>query len=362
MSTSTVLVTGASGYLGGRVVHQLLKSSDDTKLLLAVRSGAARDALAGALTPYERRLCFLDADLESAEPFAAITDAELATVTHIVHAAAVTRFNVERDLAQRINVDGTAHVMALARRCPRLEMLGYVSTLYATGLRDGDVTEQLYDEEPGFANAYEWSKWSAEQLVPTADLPWQILRVATVVADDSAGTVTQLNAFHETLKLCFYGLLSLLPGHASTPLYLVTGEFVAQAVTRLVTTAGASGVFHVTHDRAAAPTLSEVLDIVFAHFDGVDDFRRKRILRPLLADRTSFDLLVDGVSPVAGSLVTQALTNVAPFAHQLYVDKAVDTARLKAAIDVFPTTGVHELVGATTKTLVETRWGRRAAG
>ena len=41
-----------------------------------------------------------------------------------VHSAAVTRFNVHPDLALRVNVEGTAKVIALARRCGGLSSFG----------------------------------------------------------------------------------------------------------------------------------------------------------------------------------------------------------------------------------------------
>ncbi|HVE99467.1 MAG TPA: SDR family oxidoreductase [Mycobacteriales bacterium] len=359
MSAPCVLITGATGYLGGRVAAQLLATSDAT-LLLAVRSADARAQLTQALGAPASRVDFLELDLAAPEAAARVGDDVLARVTHVLHAAAVTRFNVERDVARRVNVEGTEQVVALARRCPRLESFGYASTLYSTGLRSGRLDEQLYDDA-GFANHYEWSKWCAEHVVADAgDLPWRILRVATVIADGDSGGITQYNAFHETLKLCFYGLLSLLPGRATTPLYLVTGDFATDALIAIVNTSAAEGIFHVSHDRTAAATLEEVLDIVFDRFELAEDFRRKRILRPLLADEASFDLLVEGVSPMAGSLVTQALSNVSPFAHQLYVDKAVDTSRLSAVFPP-PRADVRDVVAAAANALVETRWGRRAS-
>ncbi|HVE64457.1 MAG TPA: SDR family oxidoreductase [Mycobacteriales bacterium] len=359
MSAPRVLITGASGYLGGHVAARLLDNTDAT-LLLAVRSAAAREELQRALGAHGSRIAFLDLDLAAPDPAAQVGDDDLVDVTHVVHSAAVTRFNVERELAEQVNIEGTRRVVALARRCPRLESFGHASTLYSTGLRSGPLSEQLYDDG-GFANFYEWSKWHAENLVAAADdLPWRILRIATVVADGDSGRITQYNAFHETLKLCFYGLLSLLPGRETTPLYLVTGDFATEALVAIVTAPSARGVFHVSHDRAAAPTLREVLDIVFTRFELAEDFRRKRILRPLLADKASFDLLVEGVSPMAGGLVTQALSNVSPFAHQLYVDKEVDTSRMQAAFRP-PPGDVRDVVASAVHTLVETRWGRRAS-
>jgi nucleoside-diphosphate-sugar epimerase len=193
--------------------------------------------------------------------------------------------------------------------------------------------------------------------VASSDLPWRILRVATVVADDAAGHVTQHNAFHETLKLWFHGLLPLVPGDGTTPLYLVTGDFVASTVVSLMD-AGA-GVYHLAH--AQNCTLVELLDVVAGAFAEVDSFRRRRVLPPLLGDRESFDLLASGVEAFGGGLVRQSLQSVVPFARQLFVAKEVDNARLRAALgDGYQAPDPAQLVRRVCAHLVESKWGRVA--
>jgi len=359
VSDGVVLITGASGYLGSRLARHYIDTTD-MDLVLPVRSRASRDELATALGPLAHRALFVSGDLEGPEPFADLDGSWRTRIRSVIHAAAVTRFNVDRDLAARVNVDGTAQVLALCRRCPGIELFAQVSTVYSTGLHQGPIREEPADDTAGFANAYEWSKWTAESLVIGADdLPRCILRVSTVVADDDSGVVTQYNAFHETLKLCFYGLLSLLPGRGDTPLYLVSGRFVVDAVAQLMNHAGAAGIYHVTHDRSEALTLEEVLNLVFDQFDAVEEFAKKRIMRPLLADEESFGLLVDGVTPVAGSLVAQALQNVTPFARQLYVNKELDNSRLRAALVGYAASEPEPLLVSTCRQLLSTRWGRR---
>ena len=328
-----VLITGAGGYLGSLLVDRYRAAGEEV-----VAHGRAMG------------------DLRSAEPFAAV---DPGPITHIVHSGAITRFDVTVDDARAVNVEGTRKLLAFARRCPRLEAFGFVSTVYATGLRSGPIDEHLCTDE-GHANAYEWSKWEAERLVALADdLPWRILRVATIVADDDSGRVTQFNAFHETLKLWFHGLLPLVPGDAATPLYLVTGEFVASTILALMD--DGAGVYHLAHTRNC--TLAELLDVVAAAFDEVDSFRRRRVLRPLLGDQETFDLLASGVEAFGGGLVRQSLQSVVPFARQLFVVKEVDNRRLRAALgDRYQPPDPAELVRRTCARLVETKWGRVAVG
>jgi len=333
----TVLVTGSGGYVGGLVVRRYRDMGTDV---------VAHGRTMG--------------DLTDADPFAAVSGEQRDRITHILHSGAVIRFDVDRDTARAVNVEGTEKVLAFARTCPHLEAFGLVSTVYSTGLRAGPIAERIYDDGAGFANDYEWSKCEAERLVAAADdLPWRILRVATVIADDETGRVTQYNAFHETLKLWFHGLLPLVPGDGSTPLYLVTGDFVASSIVALMHIDDAAGVYHLAHAAEASLSLSQALDVVAEAFEAVDGFRRRRVLRPLLGDRETFDLLARGVDAFGGGMVRQALQSVVPFARQLFVGKEIDNSRLRAALgDGYRAPDGADLVRRTCESLVATRWGR----
>jgi nucleoside-diphosphate-sugar epimerase len=337
---AVVLVTGAGGYVGGLV--------------------ARRYRAAGAEVLAHGRAA---GDLAGPDPFSGVSADQRRRITSIVHSAAITRFDVEREAAQAVNVEPVDKVVALARDCPRLEGLGILSTVYSTGLRGGPVTEQLYDGEAGFANDYEWSKWAAEQRVAEAggDLPWRVLRVATVVADDDSGAVTQHNAFHETLKLWFHGLLPLVPGDAGSHLYLVTGDFVADAVVRVLERGRPGGVYHLAHAAADSLTLGEAIDVVSGAFEAVEGYRRRRVPRPLLGDRETFDLLASGVDAFGGGMVRQSLRSVVPFARQLFVDKELDNTALRQVLgDAYRAPDPATLVQRTCEWLVATRWGRDA--
>lgn len=362
-----VLVTGGDGYLGRRIALRYLESTDLEVLLLVRAAGPGeldtkRAELAAAFAPHRHRVHLVVGNLAGNAPFAAIAAPVRDRITQIVHGGAVTVFNVERERARRVNVEGTGKTLDFARECPQLEALALLSSVYSSGLRAGPIVEEPLDDASGFANFYEWSKWEAEQVLLSryAELPYRILRVATVIADDGAGHVSRHNAFHQALKLCFYGLLSLLPGEPGTPLYFVTADFVTDSVVRLMGPGSPGGIYHLAHGRKDAITLGRLLAVAFDVFDSSPDFRQRGVLRPLLADQESFALLVRGVASFAGGLVTQALDNVMPFAPQLYVAKDVDNARLRRTLPDYRAPDAEDVVTRTCTHLVETRWGRRA--
>lgn len=357
---SRILITGAGGYVGQRLAERLLEASDATVVLWLHGDPAAPPPAPPALARFGARVEVAAGELGAPDAFAGVDPSEL---THIVHAAAVTRFNVEADLADRVNLGGARQVYELAARCPRLVHLVQVSTVYAAGLREGEIAEAPLDRAPRFANHYERSKWEAEQLLldQYPQLPATIARVATVIVDDLGGPVTQKNAVHNTLRLLFHGLLSLVPGEATTPVYFVTGQLVVDALAALVLGTHRPRIVHISHAADESATLGELVDVAYDVFEADAGFRARRLLKPLLVDAESFELLVSGIDGFGGDAVRQALASVAPFARQLFSTKRVRNDELRALMPGYAPPPPAELVRRTVETLVETRWGKARA-
>jgi nucleoside-diphosphate-sugar epimerase len=360
-----VLITGGDGYIGLEVARRYLERTR-APVLLWMRARDAEElerkrqrvrVLLGTAAP---RLSFAAGDLWSEEPFRAVDPRGIGT---IVHSAAVTRFNVDAATADAVNVEGTRKLLRFAERCPELERVALLSTVYACGLRSGPIPEAPADGDAGFANHYERSKWAAERalLAEHAGLPWDIHRLSTVIAADESGCVSQQNAFHNTLRLLYHGLLSLVPGRPDTPLYFTTGEFAADALFALLQRAPRRRIHHLAHTRAESPTLGGLLDRVFAAFGEQPEFVARRVLRPLYAEPEAFQLLADGVGRLGAGVLQQAVSSVAPFARQLASPKDVRNDQLVAALDDYRAPDMDALVGRVCRHLVRTRWGREVA-
>lgn len=357
--TETILVTGADGYVGRLVARRLLAETA-AKLVLAVRANdadelrAKRDRLGVDLG--SARVTVVPADLRSPEPF---RDVDPATISRIVHTAAVTRFNVERPLAEAVNVEGTGKVVDFAKRCSDLRLLLALSSIYAAGRLVGPIDEVPHDE-PGFVNHYEWSKCASERrlLAAADDVPLAIARLGTLIADDDSGTVVQHNAFHSTFRLLYYGLLSVIPGEADTPVYLLTGALAAAATVHLLLREDSSGIYHVCPERTEVPTLGRLLEDVLAVFDESPEYQARRLLRPLLCNRAAFDGLVATAETIGAGPLRQAVASVSPFSEQLYLAKDVRNPRLRRAFPAYATPDPGALTRATITSLVATKWGR----
>ena len=321
---NTVLLIGATGYLGQKILAQLAHRAD-THIIATVRASSAEriDALRkhcdeiGAIASIE----FVSADLTDAAPFR-----ELSTtaITHIIHTAADTRFTITSEIADTLNRDGSRKVFEFARSLPNLKAMVYLSSIYACGLNAGTIPEMLLPRPAAFANHYERSKFEAEQMLGAEfdDLPWQILRVATVIADDIDGRVEQINVFHNTAGLIHHGLISILPGDPDTSIYFVPADLVASNSIDLCFAGSAHSVRHLCFPKPANLKLQTIVDIMMETFAEEERFVSRRILRPLLTDLANFLAVSEVVDKgFAGLILKQAVESIKPFAPQMFSDK-----------------------------------------
>ena len=86
----------------------------------------------------------------------------LGEVTEAWQLAAVYDLAVAREVAVRVNVDGTRNVLDTLERCPRLTRLHYFSTCYVSGRYATPFSEDDLEVGAPFNNYYEETKHLAE--------------------------------------------------------------------------------------------------------------------------------------------------------------------------------------------------------
>lgn len=335
-----ILLTGGTGYIGKNVAQRILNDNGSIVINFWIHAKSESEfrekseALSRSFDKEKERIKFSYGALADENPF---HNVDFSTVTSIIHNAALTNFNVKEEDANLVNRDGSIKLLEASRKAPKLEKFTYVSTVYSSGLKAGDVPEEFLTNENGFSNHYERSKWEVEDYIRTKcqDLPWEISRVATVLCHDESGHVIQHNAVHNTLKLLYYGLISLMPGFSATPVYLVTGEEVAGAITHLHLTAPLHQIFNITHDRNSSLNLGKLVDLGYEVFNADQAFKARRILKPLFTDEKAFNSLVESVQGFGGQVLAQAVTSIAPFGKQLYIQKDMLNSNLKKHYPLF---------------------------
>jgi thioester reductase-like protein len=249
----TYFITGYPGFIGKRLVARLAREQRDASFHLLVQPKLLDEArrLVAEL-PRPARFQVLQGEI--ADMHLSLSGAEYARlcdeVTHIFHLAAVFFLGVSRDLARRVNVEGTRNVLELARDCRALERMVHFSTAMVAGDRQGVVCEDELEAGQGFHNIYEETKFQAEKLVRRAmrELPITVVRPSIVVGDSKTGEIDRFDGPYYLAILLVTSPTAFalpLPGEGAAPLHIVPVDFVVAAALALGADPRAAGrTFH----------------------------------------------------------------------------------------------------------------------
>lgn len=221
----TILVTGATGHLGGELVHRFTRGGHDAIALVHDRTEIIANN--GRRV---RGVPVLRGDVRSASlGLDRASFSELAErVGLIVHCAAVTEFGLPENRYTEVNVDGTANMLGVARRWDTDVV--YVSTAYVCGEFNGTFREDQLDVGQKFANHYESSKFQAEHLVRGSGLRWSIVRPGIMTGDYRTGHTREYRHIYPILKVIADGKLRTLPGNYAATLAFSPVDHVVDAV------------------------------------------------------------------------------------------------------------------------------------
>jgi thioester reductase-like protein/short-subunit dehydrogenase involved in D-alanine esterification of teichoic acids len=250
MARMRYVVTGGTGFIGRRVVSQILASSQDAEVWVLVR----RESLARferLALDWGERVKPLVGDLTTPDlGLADETIAELGAIEHVVHCAAIYDMTAGEDEQRAANVEGTRAVIALARRLDAT--LHHVSSIAVAGTYRGTYTEDDFDVAQDLPTPYHQTKFEAELLVRSAQgLRYRVYRPAVVVGDSRTGEMDKVDG-----PYYFFGILAKLRKLPSfTPMVLpdagrnniVPVDYVVEALVALMHADGRDGqTFHLT--------------------------------------------------------------------------------------------------------------------
>lgn len=239
---STHLLTGFPGFIGKRLVAELLAKDPLDRIVALVEPRMVEAATAAAAEiPAGERIDVVPGDIAvrrlglSDEDYSAL----VAEVEVVHHLAAIYDLAVPEAIAQKVNVEGTGNVLDLCRDAERLRRLNYVSTAYVAGVRTGVVYEHELSLGQDFKNHYESTKFQAEVWVRELmdEVPTTIIRPGIVVGDSKTGETQKFDGPYYVLRFIAASVERRMPianiGRGVTPFNAVPVDFIVDAMVAL---------------------------------------------------------------------------------------------------------------------------------
>jgi thioester reductase-like protein len=248
-----VLLTGATGFLGGYLLRELA-ATGQLVVVLARDAGttSAEERVRGLISTWNSKhspqIVVLAGDVRT--PHLGLSPAKRHWVarncTRIVHSAASVAFQSSSNGDPwTTNVEGTARVLDLCHSLGISEM-HHLSTAFVCGNRSGRILEADLERGQRFHNDYERSKYEAERRVRSArTLRATIYRPSVIVGDSHTGATSSYHGFYRFLEAADR-LATPLEGNGRRTLplrlpldgveqhHLVCVDWVARAVARIM--------------------------------------------------------------------------------------------------------------------------------
>ena len=238
-----ILFTGFPGFLGSALLPRVLARAPSAEMLCLVQPryiAPATARLSDILAQHPEfagRVHLLEGDIVQPDLGLGAAWALKARVVEIFHLAAVCDMSAGRELAMRVNLEGTRHMLHFAEHSAKLRRFHHVSTCHVSGRFPGIFSEDMLQEGQTFNNWYEESKNLAEAEVQRsmrAGLPVTIYRPAAIVGDSTTGATQKYDGPYFVMQwLLRQPRLALMPVVGDcrrTPCNVVPRNFVADAI------------------------------------------------------------------------------------------------------------------------------------
>ena len=197
-------VTGATGFIGRRLVKKLLARKGSVVHFLLRRESEDKVA---ELRRYwgvgPTRALPVFGDLKSKRLGVAAEDVKRlkGQIDHFHHLAAVYDLSADEESQVAVNIDGTRNTVEFAKAIDAGHF-HHVSSIAAAGLYEGVFREDMFEEAEGLDHPYFRTKHESEKIVrEECKLPWTVFRPAMVVGDSRTGEMDKIDGPYYFFKL-----------------------------------------------------------------------------------------------------------------------------------------------------------------
>jgi len=197
-------VTGATGFIGKRLVKKLLARKGSVVYFLMRES--SRDKLAGLYEYWgttKARAIPVFGDLRSAKLGVSKDDIKklAKTVDHFYHLAAVYDMLADAEEQIAVNVEGTRNTVDFANAI-QAGTMHHVSSIAAAGMFEGIFREDMFDEAENLDHPYFATKHESEKIVRNETKgAWRVYRPGLVVGDSKTGEMDKIDGPYYFFKL-----------------------------------------------------------------------------------------------------------------------------------------------------------------
>jgi NAD(P)-dependent dehydrogenase (short-subunit alcohol dehydrogenase family) len=197
-------VTGATGFIGKRLVRKLLERKGSVVHFLIRRE--SEDKIA-TLREYwgatAARAIPVFGDLTAKKLGVAPEDIKRlkGQIDHFHHLAAVYDLSADAESQIAVNIEGTHNTVEFAQAIEAAHF-HHVSSIAAAGLYEGVFREDMFEEAENYEHPYFMTKHESEKVVrQECKLPWSIYRPAMVVGDSRTGEMDKIDGPYYFFKL-----------------------------------------------------------------------------------------------------------------------------------------------------------------
>ncbi len=197
-------VTGATGFIGKRLVARLLQRKGAVVHFLIRRESEGKVAQLRefwGVGPTRAVPVFGDLTEKKLGVSADDIRALKGQIDHLYHLAAVYDLEADEESQVKVNIDGTRHMVEFARAIAAGHV-HHVSSIAAAGLYEGVFREDMFEEAENIDHPYFMTKHESEKIVrKECRQPWTVYRPAAVVGDSRTGEMDKIDGPYYFFKL-----------------------------------------------------------------------------------------------------------------------------------------------------------------